>query len=319
MSGEATAGRGVVLRRSCIAVVALVAAGVVVRVTLRDTFHWLAPLFYATPPGLLVLGALASCAAAWRLRSRAIGGTSVVLLVAALAFAGRQFRSPGDVAHAATPSPRPLRGVLWNVEHGDGGWDRVAELARATDPDVVWVVEGPGPGDGGFAALARAFPEHTLRRCGGHLCVLVRGDADVVEERKVGAGGYRATLVRLRVLGREFESLVCDITSRPLVDRLPLLDLIRAWGESRAAPLLIVGDFNTPTESAGFDAWRAPFRHAFESAGTGWAPTWPMPVPVLEIDHVWTNAGIDVRRCEHGSTTASDHRPVELEFDVVPR
>jgi endonuclease/exonuclease/phosphatase family metal-dependent hydrolase len=111
-----------------------------------------------------------------------------------------------------------------------------------------------------------------------------------------------------------------DLPSDPRLERGPLLDRARRWAESRGdVPLVTLGDFNTPFDASGFDAWRAAFRHAFATSGSGWAPTWPMPIPVLEIDHVWTNSRIDVSRCEHGLSLASDHRPVLFEFDVVTR
>ncbi|MCE9637814.1 MAG: endonuclease/exonuclease/phosphatase family protein [Planctomycetes bacterium] len=299
------------------AAVGVVALGLAVRFTVRDGVRAAAPLYYATPPLLLALGAATALTVALLQRRRRLAMAAAAMGAVASVLVLGDVRHADATAHAAGPAPRPLRGLLWNVEHGIDGWDRVVAEARETDPDVVWIVEGPGRSGPGMRALRTAFPEHVIVSGGGHLHVLVRGAAELLGTRSLGVRGSRATLVRAEVLGRTFETFVCDVPSRPLLDRRPIVSALDAWAAERTGPVVIAGDFNTPTDSAAFDPWRARFGHAFETSGTGWAPTWPMPFPVLEIDHVWVSAEVNVTRCRHGLTTASDHRPVLFEFDIA--
>jgi endonuclease/exonuclease/phosphatase (EEP) superfamily protein YafD len=83
------------------------------------------------------------------------------------------------------------------------------------------------------------------------------------------------------------------------------------------ARTILAGDFNTPRTSAAFDAWRGPLQHAWETAGTGFDATWPNPLPVLSIDQVWTDTGVEVLTCVHGGSFASDQRPVEFTFRLT--
>ena len=80
---------------------------------------------------------------------------------------------------------------------------------------------------------------------------------------------------------------------------------------------LILGDFNTPRESALLDPLRANLTHAFESAGDGLAETWPAFLPVLSLDQIWSSPGLRAVWCEHGHSLRSEHRAVIADFDFV--
>jgi endonuclease/exonuclease/phosphatase (EEP) superfamily protein YafD len=75
-------------------------------------------------------------------------------------------------------------------------------------------------------------------------------------------------------------------------------------------PVLLVGDFNTPVESAIFrEAWRG-YADAFESAGWGWGYTFYGSRTAVRIDHVLAGPGWRCRRCWVGPWVGSPHRPV---------
>jgi endonuclease/exonuclease/phosphatase (EEP) superfamily protein YafD len=128
------------------------------------------------------------------------------------------------------------------------------------------------------------------------------------------------TLIRARVRGRELHLLQTDIYALPGHYRGTAL---RRLGEiaraSADAPVIILGDFNTPRNSHFFQDWRAGgLRNAFEAAGHGYAATWPSPLPVLSLDQIWFNSRLRAVRSEHVTSWSSDHRAVVAEFDFVP-
>ena len=107
-----------------------------------------------------------------------------------------------------------------------------------------------------------------------------------------------------------------DLDANPFRSRAAAFEaLSRSLEGERSGPRLVLGDFNTPWESVHFDAFRATMHHAFDRAGSGLSPTWPLPVPLLELDHVW---GREVRftSCAHEDLGASDHRAVAFDFLV---
>ena len=81
-------------------------------------------------------------------------------------------------------------------------------------------------------------------------------------------------------------------------------------------PTIIVGDFNTPVDSVFLNPIRQTYRHAFEVAGTGYLATWPIPAPVIAIDHCWVSKHIDVTACRIKWALHSDHRPIVTDLSI---
>ena len=81
---------------------------------------------------------------------------------------------------------------------------------------------------------------------------------------------------------------------------------------------VILGDFNTPADSAHFELLRRSHVNAFEEAGAGYAASWPGFAPLLTLDQIWVSAPARVQHCELGWTLISDHRPVVAEIAILP-
>jgi len=297
-------------RGVAVGVLALVAVSVAIRLTVRDRVPGLAAVFYATPPALDVLGALFACVVlrrGGRRRASAFAGALAAASLGLLAFGQLRFAEPRP--------PGAIHGVHWNVAHGYWGWPRIAETLATLDPDVAWLSESDDDASMDDA-LRAALPGRLILHEKSGLTVIVRGEATCVERVHVGGAG-RLAQSRIVVGGRAFDSIHVDAPSNPLADRARIFDAVLKYVEPRlGAPLVVVGDFNTPRDSTVFDAWRGPLAHAFETAGRGFDATWPVPLPVLSIDHVWAGGGLAVRTWELRWTRLSDHRPVEFTFDV---
>jgi vancomycin resistance protein VanJ len=120
--------------------------------------------------------------------------------------------------------------------------------------------------------------------------------------------------VRVERPGRPHRLLVVDGQSQVTRSRTPLLlDVAGACRRAadEGAPFdAVVGDFNAVGRSLGFDAVRAA-AGGYELASrscAGWRGTWPVPLPVYDIDHVWVRAGVQVLSCSLFTSPASDHR-----------
>jgi len=279
---------------------------------LRDRHPWTAPLFYATPPVLTCVVALAAATGCAAQRRRVLATAGLALaVVCAWTFVLESFVR-GDPREVEGD----LRGLLWNTQHGHRGWEQVARQVREVDPDVAWLVEGGDGSDGADELWKRELPGHHLLRMPGGFLVLARGRSEMESYHPLPARG-RAAVVRHEVLGRVFRSVVCDVYGNPFHDRGPSF---RRLGElvvdGDAAPELVLGDFNTPRQSWHWRAWEAQRRHVLEAVGEGYDATWPLPTPVLSLDHVWATWRVSLHRAWLGWSLASDHRPVVFEFDL---
>jgi endonuclease/exonuclease/phosphatase (EEP) superfamily protein YafD len=80
--------------------------------------------------------------------------------------------------------------------------------------------------------------------------------------------------------------------------------------ERAAGPVVVVGDFNTPPESALFRRVWGGYTDAFAAAGWGWGYTFISRRTVVRIDHVLAGPGWRCDHCRVGPDVGSPHRPV---------
>lgn len=283
------------------------------RMTVRDRIPGLSTVYYATPlPVIALVLAAAGATAILQRRFRwaavaGIGSVVVPILFLLTAYRGTTGES-GD-----------LRGVLWNVSRGSRGWDQVASGLEKCDADLIALVEGGArPAEGRDALFGRAMPGGDARWFAGGMGLAVRKGKirSGVEYDLRGAG--RAVVVAVDLPKGPLEVVLVDLDPHPLRSRAPAFEaLSRILGEVPVGNRLVLGDFNTPWESARFDDFRRSMTHAFDRSGNGFAPTWPLPIPVMELDHVW-GRGVKFSSCRHEDLGASDHLAVVFDLTFAP-
>ena len=294
------------------AVICLVGLGV--RLSIRDSIDATGIVYYATPWPVLAATVMLM-AGGLRLRNHS-RWTRPVATVGLISLASWLFLS---YSTSSTPrlTPSALTCLSWNTDHGRAGWSRIAQAIRSEPVDLVCLVEA-GPTEPAHERFWQAaFPDHATGNLGSGILVLVR-DGTI---RQVGSGSidgnarFRQFDVSCR--GERLTVLVVDVRSTPWVSRRSALEklvrLIKPLGDQ---PVLITGDFNTPSDSACFDTWRTPLKNAWEAAGNGFRPTWPVPLPMLDLDQCWGNRHVDFVRCRGGWSSWSDHRPLITTFTV---
>ena len=280
-----------------------------VRLTVRDEYPWTGLIFFATPwPALWAM----AFACTWRWRKTRmvfwLGGITLACLGmwmwTSLKF-GPKERPPGS-----------FRISYWNVARPEKRLPRVLAEADEWHADVL------------------VFGEHrhsvTRPEWAGHFApravtpleweLLLVSEAPV---KKVGGGSLAGRggwqLCRVQVQGRDVNILMVDFDSHPAKSREPAFKRLREIVAMYAdRPLIVLGDFNTPADSVHFADLRRLVTPAFDRAGRGYAATWPMPAPVMELDHILTNRHIRCVRCEHVTSIHSDHRAVVADLEFAP-
>ncbi|MCE9582670.1 MAG: hypothetical protein K8T20_09275 [Planctomycetes bacterium] len=311
------------MRRFALAVVRftppVLAAGTalsaLVNLTVRDRWPVFSMVSYATPPCamavvLFVVAGLWLARRAWRPGFAAAGGA-----VAAVAwwFATSLVLAPPP---EGTPPRDLVRGLGWNLERGARGWDGVLDAIRERDPDLGWFVEAADPKPLPGPHWHEALKGYDRRELDGGLVLITKGrirDARAF----VLDGRSRAAECHVTLKGVDLRVLIVDMDGAPWRHRGTAFEALdAAIADGPPGPLLVGGDFNTPRDSTFFDAWRGNLTHSFEAAGRGMDGTWPSAMPFLPIDHCWVNSLLRIRGCRLGTSGASDHRGVEVEFTV---
>lgn len=293
-------------RWSAHAATLLVAGGLTVRMTIGDTIPGLSTAFYMAPWGVLA-GASILPVVLWARRRRwlAVAGFASVAVLSVVAWVRTSFRT------APPPQPSPtFRVAYWNAGRPNAVLGRAIETARSFRADIVGVGESRKTGtetQPEWFASALAKNMLPLRR--GMLLGTPEAARQVHDGFLNDRGQY--SLIETEISGRKVFVLMVDFDAIVSLSRKPAFDrLIEIVSECGDVPLIVMGDFNTPSDSTFFVPLRAKLRNAFEAAGSGYAHTWPMPLPVLDLDQIWLSHHFKIARCEHAASVISDHRAV---------
>ena len=296
-----------VLDAFALAVVAWLGVGWGVRLTVRDAFPIASTVFYASPwPVLAALGAALCVVSSFRRRRIVTGAAALLALGAAVGL----FLSLALPPPAAS-SPSDLRVVFWNVGRPTEDLPRVLGILRAHDADIIGIDETGDLTQEAYRSWQMAFPGYQLsRKRSSGMMILTRGEILHTEKGSLGARGrFLESEVRLR--GALYRILLVDMAASPLRSRRTAFrELLRRIDADADGKLILMGDFNTPVDSVHFDVVHTRLANAFETAGRGYSATWPVPIPVMALDHVWVDREIEVTGCSLGFSLLSDHRLV---------
>lgn len=202
-------------------------------------------------------------------------------------------------------SPGNVRILHWNTARGVLGVERIVRTMVSDNPDIVLISEPPRPdmiSDIAYHALGMEFIfSDAGMSLASHYPITYLGNIIV----PAGAGWH--ALVQTDKGPIEFAAV--DIVSRPELHRQPVFDAVAKWIDARTnnIPLIVAGDFNTPHDAASLKPIRNRLKFAYYEGGRGWPYTWPVPLPVYNIDHTWISHDINVHDYHLKRARYSDH------------
>ena len=288
------------------AAAALLLIGLLVRVSgLRDRLPVADLIFYATPwPVLAALAFALACYALGRQRRARALALALVLAGSTAMWTRQSFvraqPERGDIA---------LRFVFWNAGRPEKRRAPCVSYLQSLKADIIAVGESNVYTDDLPAEWRDGFAGRSIVQRRGFLLITPEPPVSLEVGRLADRGDY--VLARCMVKDRALTLLLVDFETRVGSPRAaPFARLNEIIGAHRDEPLVIAGDFNTPRESTHFDPWRRNFREVFDSAGHGFAETWPAFLPLLRIDHCWLGPRWRAVHAELGWSFVSDHRAV---------
>jgi endonuclease/exonuclease/phosphatase (EEP) superfamily protein YafD len=211
-------------------------------------------------------------------------------------------------------APGNLRLFFWNAAHNKRT-SEIANYIHGFNADLIGIVEAGTQTKKARSFWKNAFPSYKVELLAGEMVFITRGEILSKESGSLGRRG-RFNLLKVALNGELFHVLLVDINGDPLRSRAPafepLAEMIRAYSQAK---LIVMGDFNTPLDSVLFESFRPYLTHAFENGGNGFAETWPVPLPVLAIDHIWVGKKMKVGSCNLNWSRLSDHRSVAADIE----
>ncbi len=286
---------------------------------------WPATLLMFGPRWLLLLPLLPLLLAAACRRRRSL----VLLLLALLLILGpiMGFNIPWPIAAPASPRGMRLRVLTCNMHHQRPNAAALERLFAAMQPDVVAIQE---------LRSRTAIPSfdgedwHVYRTSGHFLASRypIRRAVRLGEDSMKPPGSLMryeletpsgpVTLFSLHFASPR-EGLY-EATHRPAKGAAELelnSDVRRHQAENLldladrvTGPVLLMGDFNTPSESALFRRVWSRYTDTFSAAGWGWGYTFLSAKTAVRIDHILTDSRWHCEHCWVGPNIGPPHRPV---------
>lgn len=243
------------------------------------------------------------------------------------------------VSEAASQDPR-LRVMTYNTGEGVKG-PALRAVIDAVQPDIAVFQEQNGE----VQDLVRKDGKAAyVSRCDRGLCIVSRYPIQTVDARDRrefwGYGGSGAIIryelvtpwgvinvvnVHLATV-REGLSEVQHRLWRGAADLIKNTELraresmaAAEWTSRGKGPLLVMGDFNLPVESAIYRATWGDFTNAFSQEGFGLGATKRTRWHGIRINHVLARSGWEVERAWVGPSAGGDHLPMIAELHLLGR
>jgi len=286
---------------------------------------WPATLLMFSPRWVLTVPLVFLILMAAALRRRSLG----VLLLTLVLIAGpiMNFRISGRFLRSDIPAGLRLRVMTCNLHYKKPNAASLKRLLAETQPDIVAIQEWGGLNQSEFFPesewhvhtapslfLASRFPLREATELGRDS---MREEGTVRRyELETSAGVI--TLFSLHLASPRqglYESVheprkgIADLEGGSAL-RWQQCENLAHEAEQVSGPVLLVGDFNTPPESAIFRQVWGHYTDAFSSAGWGWGYTFIGGKTTVRIDHILAGSGWRCERCWIGPNLGSPHRPV---------
>ncbi len=219
---------------------------------------------------------------------------------------------------AVSADRRPLHLLTYNIHRGQWAEEAILDYVEQAQPDVFFAQEVPSElYERWRPRLDSLFRHHVFFDE-----ILVAVNLDVVAVQRVNLSGARRLLAL--TVTQDGHRLIVANTHLSTLGPLTFLDRVRKQRAETAAlldalgnlgdPVVLGGDFNLPRRATCYRRLTRRFHSAAESVYRGFGYTFPSPMPVTMIDHVFGDDAIEFVGMRIGRTWLSDHFPVHVEF-----
>lgn len=225
-------------------------SGAIIHFAVGDRYALLAPIDYAFPYPLILLGSIGLAPWHGLRRARILVAICVIL---ALASGWKWMESWGSRAPLSAEGSS-ARIIFWNAAGPKHPSPALISTIHEDKPDLMAIVEAGSVSAEACQVYERELPGYAMTPLSGGKLVIARSPITVRETKRLPNRTTIHSFQCDRPLGPTRFVLV-DIGANPFYDRKRAIeDVMELAAQHRAE--VIMGDFNTPYDSRHFDSYR---------------------------------------------------------------
>lgn len=215
-------------------------------------------------------------------------------------------------AHKESSSANNSHILFWNVAQSQPlPTDIIIKHIKQHNPEIVALGEAFHVSQNDIEIFEAACPEYQFRILYGTMLIAVKGVVNDVHY-EADAEVYRLNYITATINQKPVYIMFVDIFADPLLNKEIPLGIIHEFSKKNPVDMLI-GDFNTPYESIFFKEYKTNF-NSFHPYSIGMTYTWPIPMPVIEIDQIWLAKSYQPLKLQKFCYKNSDHKLLIAEY-----
>jgi len=202
--------------------------------------------------------------------------------------------------------------LLWNIaDQKDYNVDVLKKTLETQHIDALFFVEVLHEDNNFNAQFTKELNNYNIEFLEGNMMVAAKKGitvVDYIEEKN----NYKLNHLKIEIEANTFEVVIVDIFAKPWHNKKKAFTKIYEYLEKHNIDI-ILGDFNTPYESIYFNHFKTNYTSA-RNFQNGFSATWPYPMPLLEIDHIWISKQLNILSTKKEFYSDSDHALLITDF-----
>ncbi len=267
---------------------------------LRDTIYPINIMYYASPVLFLLIGNLILCVLFFKVKKILYFLIGCFLCVSLYWFMGYyRMQSPPEFSDKRNSI------LFWNIARkGERSIDIIIKKTKEQKPSFIGLVEAEELTDKDIMRFEETFPSYSIQKLKGGMVLAVQGEINDIRYYCKDES-FKFNYVTVTLVNQKTSIVIADVNAVPFTNRKSALHTIYEF-TIKNNPSFIIGDFNTPYESAHFDDFKNNL-NSFHKMSKGFTATWPYGIPLFEIDQIWSTKEIRPVFLKKEYYTISDH------------
>lgn len=199
--------------------------------------------------------------------------------------------------------------VLWNVnKQEDFNINQLKEITENKNIETIFLVEAIHEESDYKNKVEKELPDYKIEYLKGNMIVASKNKIETLNSIQINQD---LNLNHIRVDNETY--LLVDIYASPIHYKKDALNKVIEYATKNNIDV-ILGDFNTPYESVHFEKFKNNYT-SFRAYQNGFTATWPIGLPLLELDQIWLRSKLRPLRLEKSYYSCSDHAVLIGKFE----